>query len=309
MAYITTVVPVYKNEKSLKELYTRLAKALEGISADFQIIMVEDCGGDASWKIIKELSALDKRVKGFQFSRNFGQHYGITAGLDLCDSDWVVVMDADLQDRPEEIENLYRKAKSGFDVVLGKRINRKHNIFRQMASRLFYRVLGYFTGIAYDCRIGNFRIISRKVVDTSRQMRENLRFFGGMVDWMGFPTACIDIEHDERFHGRTSYTLKSLISLAANAIIAYSNKPLWLSINIGFLMSLLSFCAGIYIILRAMIWGIPITGWASIIVSLYFLSGIIIAILGVIGIYLGRTFNETKKRPLYIIKESTENAR
>lgn len=305
MAQITAVIPVYKNEKSLKELYSRLVKTLKNISEDFQIIMVEDCGGDASWQIIKELSASDNRVKGLQFSRNFGQHYGITAGLDCCDSDWVVVMDADLQDRPEEIEGLYRKAKSGFDVVLARRINRKHNIFRQLASKLFYKTFGYFTGIDYDCRIGNFRIISRKVVNTFRQMRENLRFFGGMVDWMGFPTACIDIQHDERSHGKTSYTLRSLVSLGANALIAYSNKPLWLSINIGFFMSLLSFCAGIYIILRAMIWGIPITGWASIVVSLYFLSGIIIAILGVIGIYLGRTFDEAKKRPLYVIKETT----
>ncbi len=305
MDHISVVIPVYKNEDSLRELYMRLLKILETISQDFEIIMVEDCGEDGSWAIIKELAKTDKRLKGLQLSRNFGQHYAITAGLDSCSGDWVVVMDADLQDPPEEIANLYLKAKSGYDVVLARRIERKDGFLKRFSSNIFYKAFGCLTGIKYDSRIGNFRIISRKIVDNLRLMRENLRFFGGMVYWMGFSTAYIDIQHAGRLHGKSAYTPRRLFKLAGNAIISYSNKPLWLSIGIGFLMSFFSFCFGLYIIFCTLIWGIPVTGWASIIVSLYFIGGIIIAILGVIGIYLGRTFDETKRRPLYIIKETT----
>ena len=302
MAHISVIIPVYKNENCLDELYQRLKKTLETISRDFQIIMIEDCGGDGSWEIITRLAHLDKRVKGIQFSRNFGQHYGITAGLDYCNGDWAVVMDADLQDRPEEIPRLYQKAKEGYDVVLARRGRRKDNIFKRVTSRIFYKIFSHLANVDYDSQIGNFRIISRRVVENFRLMRENLRFFAGLVDWMGFPTARIDVKHDERFCGKSTYTLRKLLKLAVEAIIAYSDKPLKLSIKIGFTMSFLAFLFGTYIIFRAIVYGRALIGWASLIVSLYFLGGIIIAILGIIGIYLGKTFDETKKRPLYIIK-------
>ena len=305
MAHISVVIPVYKNEASLRELYHRLKHFLEAISNDFEIIMVEDCGGDHSWDIITELARLDKCVEGIQFSRNFGQHYGITAGLDHCDSDWVVVMDADLQDRPEEIPRLYKKALEGYDVVLARRIRRKDKFFKIAISSLFYKVFSYLTNVSYDSQVGNFRILSRKVIENFRLMRENLRYFGGMIDWMGFPTAYIDVGHDERFQGKSTYTLRKLLKLGGEAIIAFSDKPLKLSIKLGFTISFLAFVFGSYIIFRALVFDSPVIGWASLIVSVYFLGGIIIAILGITGIYLGKTFDETKKRPLYIIKRST----
>jgi len=183
MSHLSVVIPVYKAEKYLHELYTRLKESLEIISDDFEIVLVEDCGGDHSWEIIQELAKQDPRVKGIQFSRNFGQHYGITAGLDHCNGDWVVVMDCDLQDRPEEIPRLYQKAQEGYDVVLARRGKRKDPLLRQLTSYLFYKVFNYFTELEYDGEVGNFRIISRRVVENFRLMRENLRFFGGIIDW------------------------------------------------------------------------------------------------------------------------------
>jgi len=302
MSHISIIVPVYKAEKSLHELYDRLNLSLSIITNDFEIVLVEDCGGDRSWEIILELAQKDPRVKGIQFSRNFGQHYGITAGLDHCDGDWIVVMDCDLQDRPEEIPQLYQKAQEGYDVVLAKRKNRQDNWLKKVTSGLFYQVFNYLADLKYDAEVGNFRIISRQVVNNFRDIREQLRFFGGVVDWMGFPTASIKVKHDSRLEGKSTYTFKKLCKLAIDTIIAYSDKPLRLSIIFGFIISTISFILGCVTVFRVLFYGSSITGWASLIVSLYFLGGIIIFILGIIGIYLGKTFNETKKRPLYIIR-------
>ncbi|MTJ21035.1 glycosyltransferase family 2 protein [Dolichospermum sp. UHCC 0352] len=305
MAVISVVIPVYKAEKCLHELYTRLKSSLQVISEDFEIVLVEDCGGDRSWEIILELANQDTRVKGIQFSRNFGQHYGITAGLDHCNGDWVVVMDCDLQDRPEEIPKLYAKAQEGYDVVLAKRKNRKDAFLKKLTSKLFYQIFNYLADLKYDAEVGNFRIISRKVVSNFCLIREQLRFFGGLVDWMGFPTVCIEVQHDSRLEGESTYTFKKLWKLATDTIIAYSDKPLRLSVKIGFIISLLAFLSGTYLIIKAILFGTPVIGWSSLIVSLYFLGGIIISILGIIGIYLGKTFDETKKRPLYLVRNST----
>ena len=305
MALISVVTPVYRAEGCLEELYRRLVAALSGITQDFEIVMVEDCGGDRSWEIIRELARRDPRVKGIQFSRNFGQHYGITAGLDHCDGDWVVVMDCDLQDRPEEIPRLYARAQEGYDVVLASRGVRADSVSKRLGSWLFYRLFSWLADIDYDGSSGNFRIISRKVVAAFRQMREQLRFFGGQVKWMGFPTASIEVQHDERYAGPSTYTLAKLLRLATETIVAYSDKPLRLSVRFGFALAAIAFCFGIYIVVHAALYGSPIVGWASLIVSFYFIGGVIIAILGMIGIYLGKTFDEAKKRPLYIVMHTT----
>jgi len=303
--HVSVVVPVYKAENSLDELYRRLKTALEGISPDFEIVLIEDCGNDNSWQVIERLATADPRIRGIQFSRNFGQHYGISAGLDICQGDWVVVMDCDLQDRPEEIPRLYAKAQEGYDIVLAQRGPRRDLLLKRITSWLFYKIFSYLADIEYDGESGNFRIMSRKVIVNFCQMREQLRFFGGLVQWMGFPTASIQVEHAERFEGKSTYTFAQLWKLASEAIIAYSDKPLRLAVRLGFLMAFFSFCYGAYILGHALIYGSAIPGWSSLIVSLYFIGGIIIAILGILGIYLGKTFDETKKRPLYIIRRAT----
>ena len=303
--HLSVVIPVYKAEHCLDELYLRLKAALESISPTFEIVLVEDCGGDHSWQVIERLAAADPRVRGIQFSRNFGQHYGISAGLDHCHGDWVVVMDCDLQDRPEEIPRLYAKAQQGYDIVLARRGARQDPPFKRLTSFLFYKLFSYLADIEYDGASGNFRIMSRKVVTNFRRMGEQLRFFGGLVQWLGFPTASIEVEHAERFEGNSTYTFAKLWKLATETIIAYSDKPLRIGVRFGFGMAALAFCYGMYILLRALLHGSPIPGWNSLIVSLYFIGGIIIAMLGITGIYLGKTFDESKKRPLYIIRRST----
>ena len=308
MPHISVIIPVYKAEECLDELYRRLTASLETLTADFEIVLVEDCGGDRSWPMILDLARRDARVRGIQFSRNFGQHYGITAGLDHCDGDWVVVMDCDLQDRPEEIPRLYAAALEGYDVVLARRGRRNDPLLKRCTSWLFYKIFSYLADMDYDGETGNFRIISRKVVESFRTMRERLRFFGGLVAWMGFPTVSIDVQHDERFAGQSTYTFGKLWKLASETIIAYSDKPLRLSIRFGFAISALAFAYGSYIIYRALVHGAAITGWSSLIVSVYFLGGIVISLLGMIGVYLGKAFDEVKQRPLYILRRTTFDA-
>jgi polyisoprenyl-phosphate glycosyltransferase len=307
MPHLSVVIPVYKAENCLDELYFRLKTALEKISNDFEILLIEDHSDDLSWAKIELLAKGDTRVKGIKFSRNFGQHYGITAGLDFCDGDWVVIMDCDLQDRPEEINALYSKAIEGFDIVLAKKTKRNDGFFKRKMSSFFYQVFRFLSGYNYDPNIGNFRIISRKVVNSFRHMREQARFFGGLMNWLGFETATINVQHDPRFDGKTTYTTKKLLLLAFETIIAYSNKPLYLAIGIGFIFSFFSILYGFYIVYKNMVDGILIQGWSSLIVSIFFVGGIIITILGILGIYLGKVFDESRHRPLYVISKTTFN--
>jgi dolichol-phosphate mannosyltransferase len=302
---IAVVIPVYKADDCLEELYRRLVSSLELVTSNFEVLLVEDCGGDRSWEIICELAERDPRIKGVQLTRNFGQHYAITAGLDHCFANWVVVMDCDLQDKPEEIPRLYAKAQEGYDVVLANRGARRDPLPKRMTSFLFYKIFSYLADIDYDGQAGNFRIISFRVVESFRRMREQLRFFGGLVHWMGFSTATIEVTHDERFSGETSYTFMKLIKLATETVIAYSDKPLRLSIKFGFGISFFAFIYGVYIGIRSIVYGSPLLGWPSLIVSIYFMGGVIVGILGIIGIYLGKTYDESKRRPLYLVSKQT----
>ncbi len=304
---ISVVVPVFRNEATLERLCRRLGTALEPLSPAFEIILVEDGGGDGSWEVIRRLAAADGRVRGLRFSRNFGQHYAISAGLAVCRGRWAVVMDADLQDRPEEIPPLYRKALQGFDVVVARRTGRRDAPLRRVFSFLFAKAFSWLAHLPYDPRVGNFRIVSRRVVLNFRRMREELRFFPALVEWMGFPAAAVDVAHDERGQGRSSYTFRKLRRLALDAVVAYSDKPLRLSVKLGFVLSLLSFLYGAFLIYLRLARGVAVQGWTSLIVSVFFLGGIVIFLLGILGIYLIRTFDEAKKRPLYIIRETTRD--
>jgi dolichol-phosphate mannosyltransferase len=240
-----------------------------------------------------------------QLSRNFGQHYAITAGLDYSKGEWIVVMDCDLQDAPEEIPRLYTKALEGYDVVVARRQERTDSALKLLTSSLFYSCFRYLSDIQYDGRVGNFRIISRRVADAFGQMRERLRLFNGMIDWMGFPAAAVDVAHGKRFVGKSTYSYRKLFRLATDAIIAYSNKPLRLAVGLGMTISAASFAFGSYIIFRKITHGIPVAGWPSLIVSIYFMGGLTLTLLGVIGLYLGEAFDEMKRRPLYIVRRMT----
>lgn len=303
--HISVVTPVYGCCKSLNSLYERLKSTLTSITSDFEIIMVNDASPDDSWDTIKKLANLDTRVKGINLSRNFGQHYAITAGLDFAQGDWIVVMDCDLQDQPEEIIKLYNKAQEGFDVVFGRRVDRRDNFLKILTSKLFYKIYDYFTESNVDNTIANYSIISKKVLKNLRKLKEQNRSYPLSINWIGFNRTNINIKHASREEGKSAYTIDKLISLAIDSIVSQSNKPLKLSIKLGFLLSFLSTLYAFWLIARYFLYGTIVEGWTSVMVSLYFIGGLIFANMGILGLYIGKIFDETKNRPLYIISETT----
>lgn len=306
---ISVVVPCYRCAATISELVKRLEASLQPISSEYEIILINDASPDNDWNEIKKQTALSDKVKGVDLSRNFGQHYAITAGLEHASGEWIVVMDGDLQDQPEEIAKLYnRGVNDGFDVVFARRTARKDSFLKKMSSKLFYLVFNYLTESSYDGSVANFSISKRNVIESMLRLREHNRLFPVFISWVGFDVSYVDVIHAKREEGESSYNLKKLIKLSTDIIIAQSNKPLRLTIKFGFVMTLLSFATGIYYIARYFIHDIPVQGWTSVIVSMYFLAGLTFAIMGVIGLYISKTFDETKNRPLYIIKEKTWEA-
>lgn len=303
--HISIVTPVYGCSTCLEQLYIRLVAALTQITEDFEIIMVNDASPDNAWKTILELAQKDSRVKGINFSRNFGQHRAITAGLDHAQGEWVVVMDCDLQDQPKEITKLYKKAQEGYDIVFGKRIQRKDSYFKQLGSKLFYKVYDYFTESKIDNTVANFSIVSSKVIKELKTLREQNRAYPLFVNWVGFKRTNINVEHAKREEGESSYTLKKLIDLAIDNIVSQSNKPLRLSIKFGFIISILSLVYAMFLITRYFVQGTPVEGWTSVMVSIYFIGGLLFANMGMLGLYIGKIFDEAKNRPLYIIEKTT----
>ena len=303
---ISVVIPIYLNESFIEELCSRLKKTFTKLTQNYEIILVDDHSPDDSWNLIKVLAKKEKRIKGLRFSRNFGQHKAVTAGVDICHGEWVVVMDGDLQDRPEEIKRLYEKAVKGkHDIVFARRKNRRDNFLKRLSSKLFYLVLNKLAGSHVDSRVANFGIYSKKVIDQFKAMREQSRLFLLFIDWLGFKPEYIDVEHEERSSGRTAYSFYKRLSLAVNAIISMSNKPLKFAVKFGFLISIISFLYGLVLILRYLFSGITVMGWTSLMVSLWFVGGLIFSLLGILGLYIGRIFDEVKYRPLYVIQEST----
>lgn len=302
---ISVVVPVYGCETCLVELCQRIKTAVLSIPAKYEIILVNDASPDQAWETMIRLSKQDTRIKGIDLARNFGQHHAITAGLDFAEGDWVVVMDCDLQDRPEEIPNLIRKALEGYEVVFAKRIQRQDNWWKKGTSRIFYRIYDYFSGQTTDHSVANFSILEKKVVRSYQKLREQNRYFPLFIKWMGYKTGYIAVQHDARSEGKSSYNLYKLINLATDAIISQSNKPLRLSIQFGFLISLISFLYAVYLFCRYFFMDEHVQGWTSVMVSLFFIGGLIFFNIGVLGLYIGKIFNETKGRPLYLIRETT----
>ncbi|MCR8710574.1 glycosyltransferase family 2 protein [Aliarcobacter butzleri] len=302
---MSIVIPVYGCCKSLVNLYERLTKSISLITDNFEIIMINDSSPDSAWEVIKELAQKDDRVKGIKLSRNFGQHKAISAGLDYANGDWIIVMDCDLQDQPEEIIKLYNKVQEGYDIVFGKKIERKDRYFKRLGSKLFFKIYDYFTDSKVDSTVGNFSIISKKVLSSLTQMREQTKAYPLFVNWIGFRKTEVLIEHSERKEGESSYDMKKLVNLAIDNIVSQSNKPLKLSIKFGFILSIFSLLYGSWLIFRYFMFSIPVEGWTSVMVSIYFIGGLLFANMGILGLYIGKIFDETKNRPIYIIQETT----
>lgn len=303
MPHISIVSPVYRAEITIPILIERLEKSIQKITNDYEIILVEDCGPDNSWEVIESFAEYNEKIIGIELSRNFGQHYAITAGLDHAKGEWVVVMDCDLQDQPEEIIKLYEKAQEGYDVVLARRYERKDNFFKRFFSKAFYRSLGYLTGSDQDESVANFGIYHRNVVDAVCSMRESIRYFPTMVKWVGFRTTKVNVEHVSRLEGESSYNFKRLINLAMDIILAFSDKPIRLLTKFGLGISFLSILVAFIYLIKWVNGDVVILGYTSLIISIWLLSGVIISTLGIIGLYVGKTFEGVKQRPIYVVKK------
>jgi dolichol-phosphate mannosyltransferase len=304
MTHLSVVVPVYNESSLIKELIHQIKFSVKSLTEDFEIILVDDGSQDETWNFIENEANQEKRIKGIKFSRNFGHHYAITAGLHNSTGDWVVVMDGDLQDRPEVIPDLYNKAQTGFDIVFVSRQNRPEKLYYRVAQKFFYWTLRTLSGIDFDSRQANFSIINRKVVEAFKNFPENARFYGSTIKWLGFNRSFILADHGIRYSGKPSYTLKKRIKLASDIILSFSERPLKFAIGLGLLISTISILLALWVVYGTFRWGYSVTGWASGIVSILFSSGIILTVLGIIGIYLGRIFQEVKGRPLFIISET-----
>lgn len=297
------IIPVYNEEENLQELYRRLTHVMEKLGS-YEVIFIDDGSSDKSWSMIKDLHKMDNRIKGISFSRNFGHHIAISAGLDYSNGESVIIMDADLQDSPEEIPVLYEKYKEGYDLVYGIRKQRHDPIWKKASSAIFWWILRRLSGVPIPSGQTMLRIMNRRLVNVLKEMRERSRFLHGMMAWAGFNVAFITVEHHSRARGKSKYSLPKLLRLAFNAVASFSIKPLQVATYLGFLSASLSFIIGIYFLYKKIFYGIPVLGYASIIVSIFFVGGVQLLVLGIIGEYLGRVYQEVQKRPLYIIKES-----
>jgi len=308
---ISIVIPIYNEEENIHELHKRLTAVLEKISSNegihidsYEIIMVDDGSTDNSWSIIKTIHEKDTRAKGISFSKNFGHHISITAGLDYASGDAVVLMDGDLQDPPEEIPKLFEKLKQGYDLVYGIRQQRRDPVLKKVSSYLFWWLLRRFSGVDIPQGQTMLRIMSRRLVDTIKEMREHARFVHGMMAWAGFKSITVEVKHAERLKGKSKYNIPKMFKLAFHAVTSFSTVPLRLATYTGLVSSFISIIAGIYFIYLKIFHNIPVLGYASIMVSIFFVGGIQLLVLGIFGEYLGRTYQEVQRRPLYILKES-----
>ncbi|MEZ5039024.1 MAG: glycosyltransferase family 2 protein [Saprospiraceae bacterium] len=305
--HITIVSPVYRAEDIIDKLISEIENNLNNITESYEIILVDDGSPDNSWTKIKNNCSINRKVKGIKLSRNFGQHYAITAGLENSSGEWVIVMDCDLQDRPDQIITLYNECQKGYDIVFARRNLRMDSFTKKLSSSLFYKVFGYLTDTKQDPSIANFGIYHRKVIKAILSMKDHIRYFPTMSQWVGFRKTYVNVKHGEREAGNSSYSWKKLFELAFNNIIAFSDKPLRLTIQFGLVISATSGLIGFYYFLRYSLGYIIVSGFTSIIISLWFIAGVIIFILGIIGIYLGKVFEKVKDRPNYIIDQQINN--
>lgn len=301
---LSIVTPVYRAEKMVQTLVERIVKSVSTITEDYEIILVNDASPDASWQMIEQECALNKKVRGLNLSRNFGQHYAITAGLNYAKGEWVVVMDCDLQDRPEEIPALYQKALEGYDIVYARRVERQDKWLKRMTSRAFNAVLNRLSGLNKDKDVANFGIYHQLVIKEYNKIPEQARSFGSLILYLGFRTSIIDVQHAEREEGTSSYTLMRMLKLAFDVIISNSNRPLRMAVGLGFVMSAVSFLLALYNVMARLVGFISLPGYTTTVFSIWFVGGLLLFVLGIIGLYIGKIFDQVKGRPIYIVRNT-----
>lgn len=303
---ISIVSPVYKAEKIVPELVRRIAEEASRITKSFEIVLVEDGSPDGSWAAIEEECCRHKFVKGVKLSRNFGQHYAITAGIATAKGDYIMVMDCDLQDDPKYIADLYAKAQEGFDVVYTFRRTREHSFFKNITAHLFYRIFNYLVDnneLDADKGVGTLSLLSRKAANAFLSMTEFHRHYLMVLRTLGFRRAYIEVEHSKRFEGKSSYSFRMLVSHALDAITSHSDKLLRISATAGFVLCLLSFAWAGVLVWQYYHTGL-LNGYASIMGFHLLSTGVILIFLGVIGVYIGKVFAQVKGRPLYFVDKT-----
>ena len=300
---LTIVIPVFNNQDTIRELVLRIQKTVQKLNLIFEIILINDGSNDNSWDIISKITNENKIIKGLNLSRNFGQHPAILAGLEYCNSKWIIVMDADLQDKPEEIIKLYSKALEGNDLVVGIKSYRKDSFFKKIGSKLFLKLYSFLSNTKVTINIGNFGIYSQSVIESILKMGDYHRTFGLCAIWVGFKRTEVEIEHLRRENSKSTYTLSKMFDLAINTIFFNTDKLIYIFFFFGFLLSIMSFLFLIFLVFKFFYFSVPLEGWTSIMVSIFFLGGVMIFFMGIIGIYASKIFEQVKTRPVYIIQQ------
>ncbi|GKU85209.1 glycosyltransferase family 2 protein [Niallia sp. NCCP-28] len=304
------IIPVFNEEQVIEHTYERLKIVMDSTAETYELLFINDGSRDSTIDILKHLGETDNHIKTIDFSRNFGHQIAITAGMDYAQGDAVIIIDADLQDPPELILEMIGKWKSGYDVVYAKRTARKgETFFKKQTAALFYRTLRAMTDIEIPIDTGDFRLIDRKVCEQMQNVHERNRFVRGLVSWVGFKQTAVEYERDERYAGETKYPLKRMLKLSIDGITSFSYKPLKIANYLGAALSTIGFIYMLVVLYQKLFTTTTITGWSSIIVIQLFFSGITLMMLGVMGEYIGRIYDEAKNRPLYIVQDvySVEN--
>jgi polyisoprenyl-phosphate glycosyltransferase len=302
--YLSIIIPIYNEEGNIHLIHDRLTKVCNSISADHELIFVNDGSRDKSIDIIAELSTKHKEVKYINFSRNFGHQAAVSAGLDHAAGEYVCIIDADLQDPPELILDMHQKALEGYHVVYAKRRTRKgESAFKLFTAKYFYRTLDSITSIKIPLDTGDFRIMHKSVVNVVKNMPEKNKFLRGQIAWAGFKQTFVEYDRDQRFSGETGYPLKKMMKFAMDGVTSFSALPLKLATWLGFIVALISFVLIIYALYSKYVLNDYQSGWASIIISVLFIGGIQLICIGIIGEYISRIFDNVRDRPTYIVQD------
>lgn len=297
---LSIVSPVYQGEDLVNELVRRIVEEVGQITDNFEVVLVEDGSSDKSWEMIAENCLKDRRIKGIKLSRNFGQHYAVTAGLQYCSGECAVIMDCDLQDNPRDIQLLYEQFKNGYEVVFTKRIRRRHPFFKRITAKLYNSLYRILSDKNYDVDAGSLTLISRRVKEEFLKLKDKDRLYIQLLKWIGFKSTFVPVEHGERLAGKTTYSLSKLFFVALQGWTSHSHRLLQLSTFAGFLLSITTFVIGIYIVILYFLRGFQV-GWPSLFVAILFSTGLILMSIGVAGIYIGKIFEQSKDRPLFIV--------
>lgn len=305
------VIPIYNELETLPELARRLTDVIDRLDGESEIILVDDASTDGSYEQLLELHRRDPRFRIVRFTRNFGHQAAITAGLDFASGDAVLIMDGDLQDPPEVALEFIARWRDGYEIVYGVRTDRQsaESFPKRIATSAFYRVLQRLTDVPIPADVGDFRLVDRRALDEVRRLPEHNRYLRGLFAWVGFRQVGVPYKRDPRYAGATKYPFRKLVKLAADGVIGFSNVPLRLALTFGFLFSGLSFVYGLSAIVKRILGIGYVPGWASVVAVLSFIGGVQLIIVGMMGIYVGRIYEEVKGRPLYIVRDAVGTER